>query len=180
MLWLSRPPYLRWVGAGVLAVLAIYGRLAPTPTELRPFAIRAIAPGEEVTGDAVDWRPVPAGLLPEVDLPAVSAEAIRPDEPILPSDLGEVVSAPSDWWAVEVGIPPGTTPGTTVRLVASDPAGATAVVPGTVMAITGTPDGFDDRVKALVAVPPDGVAVVSVAAAEQRLTVAVAAADLAG
>ncbi len=181
MLWLSRPPYLRWIGAGVIAVLALYGRLSPTPTELRPFATRAIGPGETVADGDVEWRPVPVHLLPEVELPAVSAAPIAAGEPILASRLGAPASAPEGWWAAEVPVPSGVVPGAAVRLVAAAAdGGAPSVIPGVVVEISSSAGTFDGRPRALVAVPPDGVAAVASAAAEQRLTVVVAASDLAG
>ena len=127
----------------------------------------------------MQWRRVPVHLLPAVELPAISAEPIAPGEPILPSRLGTPAAGPAGWWAIEVPVPPGIVPGTDVRLVATDlTGGAPSIVPGVVVTVTGSGGAFDERVRALVAVPADGLGAVSTAAAEQRLSVAVAASQL--
>ncbi len=174
MLWLSRPPYLRWVGAGVVVVLALYGRLAPTATELRPFADRAIAVGEQVTASDVEFRPVPVGLLPDVRLPLVADRPVEAGEPVLPARTA--ITPPENWWVMELGVPSGAVPGAAARLVAAGP--VTAVVPGMVVGLTGTADAFSGGLRALVAVPAEAIETVASAAAEQRLTVLLEAASI--
>ena len=167
MLWLSRPPYLRWVGAGVVVVLALYGRLAPVPTEPRPFAARPITVGEQITSTDVEMRDVPIGLLPPVQLPVVADRPVAVGEPILPP--GRTVSVPENWWALELDVPPGAAPGAPARLVTSGT--ETTVVPGLVVGVTGTADVFGGGLRALVAVPAEMVGIVAAAAVEQRLAV---------
>lgn len=171
MLWLARPPYLRWLGAALLVAVALYTELRPSRSEPHPFTRQAVAAGSELGVEDVESRLVPAGLLPPVSLPAVAARDIPPGLPLLPTDLGSEASPPQGWWALEVEVPPGTRSGDSVQLVVAE--GPGELIPGTVVRITRADDPFEGTSRALVAVPPEGAALAARAVAESRVVVLV-------
>ena len=168
MLWLHRPPYLRWIGGVALVLAAAALDLSGRATEPRPFAAVAITRGEAVTAEVIEWRDVPVGLLPSVDL--VDARAGRPiaeGEPLVPSALGGDSQIPDGWWAVPMILPEGVAAGTVVRLVTLEPS---ATVDGIVVSVS---DGgaFSAEVTGLVAVPEAMAAVVANNTLNATLTV---------
>lgn len=169
VLWMGRPPYLRWSLSVVIVLAALLVEAHDPPTELRPFARDEISPGDAITA-SVEWRDVPAGLLPPVETTAaVAGSPIAAGEPILPSALTPVRSVPDDWWAVPVALPASADVGTAVRLVLLDPP---ASVDGIVVAAGGT-DAYSLADAGLVAVPPSMAEAVARAAAAGALTLLV-------
>ena len=68
MLLLSRPPYVRWVIAVLIVVAALLWELSEQVTEPFPFAARSIARGEPIASEAIEWRKLPRGSLPRIDV----------------------------------------------------------------------------------------------------------------
>jgi len=170
--WLPRPPYLRWAGAALLLLGALAWDLRGPALEVRPFAARALAAGEAVDASAVEWREVPAGLLPSTDLTgAVVAVDLAVGDPLLPALLGTRVAVPNGWWEVPVAVGTHAAAGDSVMLVITDP-------PSTVEGLVVSPQQGDayslDYRPAVVAVPAEAAALVASAAAQGSLVAAVA------
>ena len=170
MYWLQRPPYLRRAAAVLLAIGALLWDLRAEPSEIRPFAARALAAGETPAASAVDWRRVPAGLLPETDLSgAVTAVPVAAGEPLVPGLFRSPIRAPEGWWGLPVAIGSHAASGDTVLLLSTDPPLA---VPGLVIsAQRGDAYSLDYR-PAVVAVAAEHTALVAAAAARGTLVAA--------
>ena len=171
MYWLPRPPYLRWAGAALLLIGALAWDLRGPAIELRPFIARSLEAGEAVDASAVEWREVPAGLLPSPDLAgATAAVDLAPGDPLVDAVLSRAVAVPAGWWKVPVAIGPYAAPGDSVMLVITDP-------PATVEGLVVSPQQGDayslDYRPAVVAVPADSAARVAAAAAAGALVAAV-------
>lgn len=172
MYWLPRPPYLRWAGAALLLLGALAWDLRGPALELRPFAARALAEGEAIDAAAVEWREVPAGLLPSPNLAgAVAAVEVAAGDPLVPALLGRRVAVPDGWWEVPVAVGTHAAAGDSVMLVITDP-------PATVEGLVVSPQQGDayslDYRPAVVAVPAEAAALVASAAAANTLVAAVA------
>ena len=172
MYWLPRPPYLRWAGAALLLVGALAWDLREPAIELRPFAARPLAAGEAVDASAVEWREVPAGLLPAPDLDgAAAAVDLAAGDPLVDAVLSRAVAVPAGWWEVPVAVGTHAAAGDSVMLVITDP-------PATVEGLVVSPQQGDayslDFRPAVVAVPAEAGALVAAAAAAGSLVAAVA------
>lgn len=129
MLWLARPPYLRWFAAGAIILAAVSWDLSKRQTEPHPFASQAIMRGEPLSDDNVEWRDVPIGVFAVVDLSDVSARVdIDPGTPISEAVVSRAAPLPSGWWSVPIDLPVGTPEGVAVRVLAPDGKAITGIV----------------------------------------------------
>jgi hypothetical protein len=174
--WLARPPYLRWAAIVTIVTASLWADFGPRPAIEHPFAARDLDVGEHPAGSDLEWRTVPRGLLPPVELPGVLTTPVASGEPLLPGRFRPFgTSIPDGWWLVELEIPGTATAGTEVRLAIVDPAtGAGTLVPGILVAPAGEDDAFSTGLRGMVAVPGEWLAQVASARAEGRLTVALA------
>ena len=101
MLWLHRPPYLRWIGAVLLVLGALVLDLSERATVPHPFVAEEVTKGGPISADVVEWRDIPVGLLdaPLID-DAVAARRLMPGEPILVTSIGTPYEVPEGWWSV--------------------------------------------------------------------------------
>lgn len=166
---MQRPPYLRWAAAALLLLAALLWDLRSVPTTMHPFLTSAVAEGEVIPADGVEWRRVPEGLLPVAD-PAqgIAATDLDAGDPIVPSSLTTAPEVPNDWWLVPVAIGQHARPGDAVLLVIVDPPTS---VPGTVVTAQSGDRYSTDFRPAAVAVPGDAAPLVA-AAAQQGMVVA--------
>lgn len=167
MFWLRRPPYLRWIGAGVLLLIGLVMDLRGPAVERYPFAAEPIGPGDAVTS-AIEWRDVPVGLLPEWRQPVsgVMGTNLAAGDPVLPSSLADV-TVPEQWWSVSLPLPVKTAPGTSIRV--RQP--LTGELIEGVVVDSGADNGFG--VIGMVAFPATHAAKVADAAAADALVVMV-------
>lgn len=129
MLWLTRPPYLRWFAAVAIVLAALAWDVSKRQTQPHPFAAVRIARGDQLTDAAIEWRNVAAGTFTIPDLTGTSASVdIASGDPITASVLSHATSLPDGWWSVPVDLPIGTPPGASVRVVLPDGQGVTGVV----------------------------------------------------
>jgi hypothetical protein len=168
VLWLTPPPYLRRLVAGLALVVALAIDLTGNPTVDHPFVIVDIAAGAPIEPTDVEYRPVPAEMLPVVPDPVgFAARDLLAGDPLTPSALTNLPPPPEDWWSIRTPLPVGTVVGTRVRLISAEPnvdvVGVVTGVPAESM-LGGELDG-------MVAVPPDAAAAVADAAARRTLTV---------
>lgn len=145
MYWLRRPPYLRWIVAGLVVCCGIYLDIRPEPVVVYPFTAARLASGELVT--EIAWRPVPTGLLPEWvgEVAGVAATGIPADTPLLPA-LVVTPSMPDGWWSISLPVSQRVAPGTPIRIAWNG-----QIADGLVVGET-TDSGFELR--APVAFPP--------------------------
>jgi hypothetical protein len=170
VIWLQSPRWPRWSAAFLIVIGALWSEFSDATVEY-PFAVVAIAPGEEISPDNTETRTVPEGLFDPATPSPFATRAFAPGEPILASGTArERTTARSDWWALEIGLPAGAQRGDEVQIVLLDTG---EVVGGIVHA---TPD--EDPLGAgtgSVAVPAASSASVASAAAEGRAVVLVSA-----
>ncbi len=170
MLLLSRPPYVRWIAAGLVLAIALGLEVADRSVEPYPFASRPIARGEELAADAVEWRDLPSGTFTAPSLTGrVATAAIGVGDPITSSVVGPVPSVAQGWWAVPVDLPIGVPLGARVRLILEGGSAFEGIVVG-----ESTEDGFGVPTMGSVALPAEHADLVARAAAENRVAVAVA------
>lgn len=151
-------------------MFAAYVEFRPTRAVLHPFVARTVPAG---AAPEVEWREIPAGLLPMPDLSAgVASHALNEGEPLTPSDLVPRSAAPDGWWALAVEMPAMVAPGTDVQLVVTTGRGAT--VPGVVLSADPSESSFGGTPTALVAVPGERAQEVVAAAADRSLAVLIA------
>jgi hypothetical protein len=172
VLWLERPPYLRWLAAAVLVTVAAWIELGPEATTPVWFAADDIAAGTTLTPDQFQRREVAwVGSVPARPEGVASVD-ISAGDPLVPSLLTEVV-VPPGWMAVAAPLPPDAVTGSDATLVVLPglPGQDAATVPALVLRPAGD-DAFGDG-SGTVAVPADRVTEVLVAAADDRLAAAV-------
>lgn len=169
MIWLQGPQWIRWTIAVTIAVVALWTEFRGDGMVEHPFAIETIAPGDEVSDDAVEMRLVPSGLLPRVDEYGFASRTFLPDEPITPGGIAtEDTPSASGWWDLEIAVPRTARVGDPVQLVLIDTGVAVA---GTVRAVAD-----DDPLGSglgSVAIPPDQAVAVAAASANGRVIVLV-------
>ncbi|MCL1597869.1 MAG: SAF domain-containing protein [Actinomycetia bacterium] len=129
MLWLARPPYLRWFAAGAILVAALSWDLSKRQTEPYPFASQTITRGEHLNDGNVEWRDMPAGLFPILDLADASARVdIVDGTPIFEAVVSRSAPLPSGWWSIPIDLPVGTPEGSAVRVLAPDGQAITGII----------------------------------------------------
>ncbi len=169
MLWLARPPFLRWFAAGAIVVAALAWDLSGRATVPHPYAARDIAVGDVLTDDVIEWRSVPADAFDVPDLTGAAARvAIPAGTPIVEAVVARGEMLPAGWWTVPLDVPTGTTPGTAVRVVAPDGSAVTGMVVRPAVR-----DGFGVTEPATVGFPPQVADLVARLAATVDLVVLV-------
>ncbi len=174
--WFRRPPYLRWAAAALLVMMAVWLDLRPEPTERRPFAAVDLAEGTVIEKEMIDWKAVPADLLPDPGDPVGTvSRSVAAGEPLVSSAVArDRVAAPPGWWTLEITLPHGTYPGQSVHLVVlsdviNEPPEA---ISGMVIAPAPPRDPLAmEDVPGLVAVPAESAVRAAAAAAESAVTV---------
>ncbi len=168
VLWLERPPYLRWLAAGLLLVAGLYLDLADRATEPYPFTVVAVGAGDAVDDAMIEWREVPVGLLGPPAAPGGAAvRSLDPGDPLTASTLTAAAVVPPGWWSVPMERPESVAAGSRVRLISADP----PLDAEGVVTAPPTRDTFSVVSPGLVAVPADQAA--SAAQASQRGTLTV-------
>ncbi len=151
-----------------MLLLALAIELRPDRTELHPFLRTDVAAGDALADDMVDWRKVPAGLLPHTEIDGGTvAVASQAGEPLLPSTVTSGPTFPAGWWSVPVRLPGEVPIGTPVRLVETD---SGTVVEG-IVAANAPRDPLAVDASGLVAVPGDLAARVATASARDGVIV---------
>jgi len=165
MYWLSRPPYWRWTAAIVIVVAALYLDLSGPPTEPYPFTAQPVAAGDPIS---IEWRRVPAGLLPPPEaLPETADRALAAGTPLVPGVVIGRSRVPDGWWALDADLPDSAAPGRPVLVAIHD--GGPAVT-GVVLEAAGA-GSFGSVTPGVIAVPPDHAAAVAAALAQSRASV---------
>ena len=176
MLWLDRPPYIRWAVVGLLVIASLWMEIRPTPTARHPYLARDVTPGEPVE-TALEWRDIARGVLEPVEGTGFARRRLTAGQPLLIGDTtDQATAAPTGWWLVDVTVPAEASAGSQVQLVILPSPGHRAIPPigGLVTAVR--PGEYDgDGLIGSVAFPPDLAATAAVAIAENRVSVLVEA-----
>jgi hypothetical protein len=164
MYWLRRPPYLRWLAAGLVVCVGLYLDTRSAPSVAYPFAAAPISIGESVT--EIEWREVPPDLLPvwESEVAGIATAPIPEGTPLLPSLLAEA-AVPAGWWSVTLPVSQPVAPGTPIRVAFEDRV-ADGIVVGSF-----SDNGYD--LTAPVAFPPQQAELVAAIASNSALVVMV-------
>lgn len=172
MLWLERPPLLRWLAASLLVAVAAWSELAPPPTTESTFLAEDVAAGTPLEDHHIERRPVPVGVVSTVEPGGVAATDLRAGDPLVESMVTEV-AVPPGWVVIEAAVPSHAPPGAPATAIilgeGSAPIEFSAVVVG-----EGTTDPFGDA-SGTLAVPRQWVGPAAAAAAENRLVIGVEA-----
>lgn len=158
MLWLSRPPYLRWLAASLVLALGFLIELRPQDTTPVPVATTEMAAGAAITESDVVWKQGPVELFAEVALPAYLTRSVNAGTLILAADLAEhPVAAPADWWSLELAVPPSTESGTAVLAVVTSEGQSETYVGLTTAHLSD--DGFGEALTLVAFSQPDAIRV---------------------
>ena len=181
MYWFRRPPYLRWAAAAALVLTAAWMDLRPRPTVPAPFAAVDLAAGATLDETMIEWRSVPAGLLPVFENPrGIILRPVSSGEPLVPSVVSsERAAVPEGWWSMETHLPDGALPGQGVQLIllGASPDDAPQPVPGIVIVpppIVQDPLAIEPPL-GLVAVPGEHASITAAAIADGRVSAILAA-----
>jgi len=149
MLWLSRPPYLRWFAAVAIVLAAFAWDLSGRQTAQYPFAAADLARGTALSEDTIEWKTAPSRffLIPDLS-DATASTAIAKGDPITRSVLSPSISIPDGWWSVPIALPQVTVAGATIRVVLPNGDGVSGVV-----VQPATSDNFGSLETATVAFP---------------------------
>ena len=176
MLWIARPPYVRWTVIALLVLVSLWLEVRPTPTVAHPFLTRDLMAGEPVES-ALEWRDIAQGILEPVPGTGFSDRRLTSGQPLLEGDTTDVSTAvPPGWWLVDVIVPAEATPGTEIQLVVLPSPGHRPIPPiGGLVTGVRPADYEGDGLTGSVAFPPDRAATAAVAIAEERVSVLVQA-----
>jgi hypothetical protein len=167
VLWLGRPPYLRWFAAAALVAAALVWDVSERSTEPFPFAAAELSRGQAIVPDDVEWRQIPVGSLTQPHLEgATAAVAIAAGDPIVGSLISDASTVPLNSWAVPVPLPLGAVQGTSVNLVFSDGTDVLGII-----VQPATEDSLGFTTEGLVAVEGVAANAVALAAANGDLVV---------
>ncbi len=168
VIWLTRPPYLRWLAAVGLILGSAAMDLAGRATEPVPFAASAIERGADLAVADVEWRSSPVGLIDAVtSLAGYAQRPIAAGDPITRAVVAASRPIPEGWWSVPVELPVAAETGQDVRLVGIEPGFS---IDGVVAGIA-TQSAFGVSQPGLVAVPPEAADRVARALATNRLVI---------
>ena len=176
MLWLSRPPFLRWLAAAAVIAIAAWSEFAPQPVSEIAVLNRDIAAGTPLTDEMVDVRRMPDPGFSTVEPHGIAATSLRAGDPLIASMLTEI-AVPSGWVALDAELPSGARPGAqaTGVILAAEAGQATETFPAVIVEASND-DAFGTGT-GTVAVPPEWIAAAGAAAAGGRLVIGV---ELAG
>lgn len=170
MLWLERPPILRWTAASLLVMAAAWSELAPPPTAESVFMAEDVAAGTPLEERHVERRPVPTGLFPTVEPHGLAATHLQAGDPLVGSMITEV-AVPTGWVTLEASVPSHASPGARATAVVVDGGTAPIEFPALVVG-QGASDPFGEG-GGTIAVPGEWVGPAAAAAAESRLVIGV-------
>lgn len=170
MLWLSRPPILRWCAALCLVVAAAWSEFSPPATVEVPFLTVDLPAGSPITADALTLRPMPAPGLPPPPSGGVAAIDLRAGDPLVASMVA-TVAIPSGWFVIPAEVPPDAPPGATAIGVVLPDLPGLAPVSLEAIVVTGAPDDPFGPGSGSVAVPPASVALAAAASSSGRLVI---------
>ena len=173
MYWFRRPPYLRWAAAALLLIVAVWLDVRPSQTVSHPYAAVALNEGALIEETMIDWRTIPAHVLPDPGNPVgMVSKRVAAGEPLVPSAVSSSrIVPPEGWWTLETRLPQGAHPGQSVHLILLAVGDAPLAVPGIVVAAPANDALAFEDLPGLVAVPAESAAIAAAAVAEDQVAV---------
>lgn len=172
MLWLDRPPILRWLAASLLVAAAAWSELAPPPTSPATFLAEDVAAGTSLEDRHVERRSIPAGALTTVEPSGVAATDLLAGDPLVESMTVEV-TVPPGWVVIEAAVPSHAAPGASATAIVVEQGAAPVEFPALVVA-RGGEDAFGGG-SGTIAVPAEWLGPAAAASAGGRLMIGVEA-----
>lgn len=170
VLWLDRPPFLRWLAAVLLVIVAAWSELAPSPTTRSAFLVADVAAGTPLEDHHVELRSVPVGVVATVEPTGVAATDLRAGDPLVGSMVAEVV-VPPGWVVIETAVPAHASPGASATAIIVGEGSAPIELPAVVVGASRS-DPFGEA-SGTLAVPGEWTGPAATAAAEGRLVIGV-------
>lgn len=170
VLWLDRPPLIRWTAAALLVAVAAWGEFSPAPTEDHAFLSVDVPAGSVLTADHVEYRRLPLGTVSTVDPNGVAATDLRAGDPLVASMITDF-AVPPGWVVIDAPVPSHAAPGMDATVVIVDE-GTPPIEFGAVVAHRADPDPFGSGGGAL-ALPPEWTATAAAAVASGNLIVGI-------
>lgn len=174
MLWLARPPYLRWTAAGLLVAVAAWSEFSPPPTTTVTLLAVEVRAGTPLDESHVVRRRIPATDIITVDPHGVAAVDLQAGDPLLATMVTDV-DVPTGWNVIEAAVPEHAVPGAAATAIILSDGKPPIELPAVVVSTSGG-DPFGDASGSL-AVSPEWTAAAAAAAAEGRLVIGVRSAD---
>jgi len=172
VLWLQNPPYLRWLAAVCLVLLAAWSEFTPPATESANYLAVDVAAGTALGPELIRERQIPVGTVETVDPGGVAVTDLSAGDPLVASMVTDV-AVPAGWMLIDAPVPAGTSPGTPARAVIRGDGSAPLEVDALV--VRAEADDPFETTSGVVAVPAEWMAVAATAAAEGRMVMGVAA-----
>lgn len=170
MLWLARPPYLRWTAAALLVLVAAWSEFSPPPTTTLTFLAVDVAAGTPLDESHVVRRRVPAADITTVEPTGIAAVDLEVGDPLLASLLTDV-AVPPGWNVIEAPVPDHAVPGSDATAIILAEGSAPIEFPALVVSASGA--GPFGEGSGSLAVSAEWTAAAAAAAAEGRLVIGV-------
>lgn len=174
MLWLERPPILRWAGALLLVLVAAWSEFAPPPATTMAFLSTDVTAGTLLTDDLIERRRVTSPGFTTVDPQGVAVTDLKAGDPLVASMIAKT-TIPDGWLLIAAPLPHHARPGmpATGVILPEDDVGEPAQFPAFVVESSST-DPFGEATGTL-AVPEQWLGRAAAAAGSGRLVVGVEA-----
>jgi len=174
VLWLERPPILRWAGALLLVIVAAWAEFAPTPATTMAFLSADVTAGTPITEDLIERRPVTSPGFATVEPEGVAAADLDAGDPLVASMIA-ATTIPDGWLLMAATLPHHARPGTpaTGVILPEGGAGEPTQFPALVIE-SGSADPFGEATGTL-AVPAEWLGRAAAAVGAGRLMVGVEA-----
>lgn len=174
MVWLERPPLLRWLAAALFLAVTAWMEFAPGPEVSMVVLAQDVPAGTRLAEEHVDRVGVRASPFETVAPAGVAAVDLQAGDPLVASMITDV-SVPRGWAAIEAPVPARASAGSWATVVTIDDSGATDEFTGLVVEGASS-DPFGATV-GLVAIPPERLAAALVASSQSRLHIGLVGAD---
>jgi hypothetical protein len=172
VLWLERPPLLRWTAAACLVVISAWFEFGPAPSSTMTFLAVDVTAGTPLTESVVERRPAAGAGFATAEPTGVAIADLEAGDPLIASMIAEV-SIPDGWLVIGAPLPRYALPGmaATAIILPGESGGAPIPVPALVVEV-GSTDPFGGDNGAL-AFPPEWLGDAAAAVAEGRLVIGV-------
>lgn len=172
VLWLERPPLLRWVAAVCLVAASAWFELGPPPSTEMTFLAVDIGAGTILTEDLVERRSVTDPGFATVEPEGFAVTDLAAGEPLVASMIAHA-TVPDGWLVISVAVPDHARPGkpATAVILPGGPEDVPVQFPAVVVE-AGSADPFGTETGAL-AVPPQWLGQAAAAAGQGRLMIGV-------
>lgn len=174
MLWLARPPILRWIGACILVAVAAWAEFAPSPYVEMPFLASDLPAGSPIGPSDVEMRRIPNIGLTPASTGGFAAAGLAAGDPLVASMSVDFV-VPEGWFVIDAPLPSGARPGSpgTGVILGTSPEHASRTFP--ILVVSTAPADTFEAGGGTAAVPGDWVAEAAAAASAGRLVIGIEA-----